>query len=112
MKYWLIISLFLKTAVYGTLTAVVLRSMLGLCCVKTYSAMTNYYNGDDDRDDDGDDNGDDDGNADGNDDDNTTSGSGSDGPIFNPITTPRSRGRGSGNDGDGAVAAAHYISTL
>ena len=58
--------------------------------------MTNYDDRDDDR----------------NDDDNADSGSGSDGPIFEPIITPRSCGGGSGNNGDGATAAAHYISTL
>ena len=54
--------------------------MLGLCWDKTYGAMTNYG----DRDGDGDDNE----NNDGNEDDNVTSGLRSDGPIFNPITTP------------------------
>ena len=72
--------------------------MIGLCCDETNGAMTNY--------DDGDDNG----NEDGNDDDNAASGSGSDGPIFDPITTPQSRGEGSGDDGDSAAAAAHYVS--
>ena len=61
-------------AVYGTLTAAILRSMLGLCCDETYGAMTNYN--------DEDDNGDNYGNKDGNDDDNAASESGSDGPIF------------------------------
>ena len=42
--------------------------------------MTNHDDGDDDEDDDG--------NEDENDDDNVTSGSGSDGPIFDPIVTP------------------------
>ena len=37
------------------------------------------------------DDGDDDGNEDGNDDDYAAAGSGSDGPIFDTITTPRSR---------------------
>ena len=80
--------------------------MICLFCDKTYSAMTNY--------DDGDDNKNDDGNKDRNYDDSATSGSGSDGPIFNPITTPLYCGRGSGNDGDcdGTAAVAHYISTL
>ena len=54
--------------------------MLGLCCDETYGAMTNY--------DDGDDDGDNDGNNDGNNDDNAASGSGSDGPIFDPIESP------------------------
>ena len=57
--------------------------MLDLCCEETYIAMTNhvdrYYYGDNDR------------NEDGNDDDNAASRSGSDGPIFNPISAPRSR---------------------
>ena len=65
--------------------------------------MTNYNYGDNA--------GDDDGNEDGNDDNNVASGSGSDGPIFNLLTTPRSRGEGSGDNGDGAAAAVHYIST-
>ena len=38
----------------------------------------------------GDDDGDNDINEDGNDDDNAAAGSESDGPIFNPITVPRS----------------------
>ena len=49
--------LIFKTSVYGTLTAAILRSMLGLCCDETYEAMTNY--------DDTDDNGDNGGNEDG-----------------------------------------------
>ena len=59
--------------------------------------MTNY----DDGDDNGDDNVDDNGNKYGNDDDNTTSGSGSNGPVFDLITMPRSHGGGLGDDGDG-----------
>ena len=66
---------FFLTAVYGTLTAVVLRSMFGLRCDETYGLMTNCNYGDDD------------GNEDGNDDDNATSGLESDSPIFDPITT-------------------------
>ena len=62
--------------------------------------MTNYDGGYDD------------GNKDRNKDDNAASGSESDGLIFNLIMTPRSRGGGSGDDGNGAMAAAHYISTL
>ena len=46
--------------------------------------------------------GEDEGNEDKNDDDNAASGSGSDGPIFDRITTPRSRG----------TSAAHYIYTI
>ena len=65
--------------------------------------MTNYDGGDDD--------GNDDGSDDGNDDDNAASGSGSDGPIFDPITTSRYRGVGSGNDGNSTAAVVHYIST-
>ena len=89
-------------AVYGTLTAAILRSMLGLCCDETYGAMTNYN--------DEDDNGDNYGNKDGNDDDSAASESGSDGLIFDPVTMPWSRRGGSGDDDDGAAAAAHYVS--
>ena len=49
--------------------------MLGLCCDEPYSVMTNHDDGDDD------------GDNDGNDDDNAASGSGSDGPIFDPTAT-------------------------
>ena len=35
----------------------------------------------------------------------------SDGPIYDPITTPRSRGGVSVDDGNIAAAAAHYVST-
>ena len=51
--------------------------------------MTNYK--------DGDNNVDDDINKDGNDEDNAAFGSGSDGPIFDPIMAPWSRGGGSSN---------------
>ena len=51
--------------------------MLGLCCDKTYGAMTNYDRGDDNRDNDG--------NEDGNDKNNAASGSLSDAPIFDVI---------------------------
>ena len=68
--------------VYFILTAGILQSMIGVCCDKTYGAMTNHYNEDD--------NGDNNGNEDENDDDNATFGSGSDGPIFDPIVMPRS----------------------
>ena len=57
------------------------------------------------------DDGDNDGNEDGNDDNNTATGSGSDGPIFDPITTPRSRGGGFFDNGDVASATKHYVST-
>ena len=57
--------------------------MLDLCCDETYGAMTNH--------DDGNDSGDNDRNKDKNDDSNVASGPGSDGPVFNPIATPRSR---------------------
>ena len=77
--------------------------MHGLCCDKTYGAMKKYYNRDEDVDNYG--------NEDGNDDENAASGSGSVGPIFDPITMPRSCGVGSGDNGDGTVAAAHYVST-
>ena len=63
--------------------------MLGLCSDETYGAMKNYDDGDDD------------GNEDRNDDDNAASGSGSDGLVFDPITTPQSHRGGSGDDGDG-----------
>ena len=56
--------------------------MLGLCCNGIYRAMKNH--------DDGYDDGDIDGNEYGNNDENVASGLGSDGPIFDPITTPRS----------------------
>ena len=39
-------------------------------------------------------------------------GSGSDGPIFDSNTNLQSHGGGSGNDGDGAESATHYIYTL
>ena len=60
--------------------------MIGLCCNEKYSAMTNY----DDRDDDeyGD------RKKDGNNNDNSTSRLVSNGPIFDTITTPQSRGGG------------------
>ena len=57
--------------------------MIGLCCNKTYGAMTNHDNGDDD--------GDNDGNEDGNNNDNAAHGSISDFPIFDLIVMPRSR---------------------
>ena len=60
------------------MTEGILRSMLGLCCEKTYVAMTNHDGGDDD------------GNGDGNDNYNTASGLVSDGLIFDQITTPKS----------------------
>ena len=63
--------------------------MLGLCSDETYDTMTNYDHKDDD------------GNEDVSDDDNAASGSGSNGSIFDLITTPWSRGGGSGDDGDG-----------
>ena len=54
--------------------------MLDLCCDETYIAMTNHVDrydyGDNDR------------NEDVNDNDNASSRSGSDGPIFNPISAP------------------------
>ena len=62
--------------------------------------------------DDGDDDGANDGNEDKNDNNNAAAGSGSDGPIFDPITTPRSRlilaEEESGDGGDGIGAAEHY----
>ena len=57
--------------------------MLGICCDETYGAMKNHNNGYDvgynDR------------NKDVNNDDNAASGVISDGPIFDPTTTPWSR---------------------
>ena len=41
-----------------------------------------------------------------------TTGSGSNGPIFDPITMPQSRGGGSGDYGNSAAASSHYISIL
>ena len=82
-------------AVYVTLTAVVLQSMICLFYDKSYGAMMKY----DDRYDVG--------NEDRNDDNNSASGSGSVGTIFDPIITPRSCGGLSVNGGDGAAAAAH-----
>ena len=52
--------------------------MLGLFCEKIYNAMTNHNDGDNNR------------NEDKKYDGNAASGSGSDGPIFDPITTLRS----------------------
>ena len=63
-----------KTALYGTLTAVVLKSIIGLCCDKTYGTMTNYDDKYDYI------------NEYQNNYDNAASGSGSDGPIFDQIT--------------------------
>ena len=57
--------------------------MLGLCCDKTYGAMMKYDDRYDNRDNDV--------NEDGNEDKNAADISGSDGPIFNLIATPRSR---------------------
>ena len=77
--------------------------MIGLCCDKTYSEMNKYYNGYDDEDHDG--------NEDGNNNDNAASVSVSDGPIFDPITTPHYCVRGVFNNGDSYVAVVHYVST-
>ena len=63
--------------------------------------MTNYDDGDDDRDKNG--------NKDRNNDNNADSISGYDGPIFDPITVPRSCGGGLGDDDDCAVDTAHYV---
>ena len=77
----------------------ILLSMLGLCCHKTYGTMKKYngeydniYN-------------------DGNDDDNAASGSGSNGLILDPITKPWYRGGGLGDDNNGATSTVHYVST-
>ena len=56
------------------------------------------------------DDGDNYGNKDGNQNNNTAAKSGYNGPIFGTIT-PQSHGGGLGNNGDGAAAAAHYVST-
>ena len=77
--------------------------MIGLCYDKTHGTMANYDDGYGDRDDDG--------NEERNYDVNATSESGSDGPIFDPIMTPRYCGRGSGDDVDGAADATKYICT-
>ena len=53
----------------------------------------------------------DDGNEDRNNDNNAASGSGSNVPIFDPITTPRSPGVILGDNRNGAAAAAHFIYT-
>ena len=50
-------------------------------------------------------------NEDGNDDNNATSGSGSYGPIFYPIKTPRSCRVVSGDGVDRDAAAVQYVST-
>ena len=69
-----------KTAVYGILTAGILRSNFGIFYDETYGTMTKY--------DDGDDDGDNDRNENGNNNNNAASGSGSDGLIFDLINTP------------------------
>ena len=89
-KFWIFL-----TAVYETMTSVVLWSMIGIWCNETYGTMRKYNNGDDD----GDDN------------NNAATGLGFYGPIFNPITTPRSYVGWLVNNGDKAVASVHYIST-
>ena len=76
--------------------------MLGLCCNKTYGAMTKYDYRDNARDNDR--------NKDGNYDKNAATGSGSDGPIFDPITTPCSHRGGSDDYGNGDAATANYVS--
>ena len=52
----------------------------------------------------------DDGNKDRNNDENAASGSGSDGPIFDPIMMPRSCGRSLVDNGNGNEDAVNYIS--
>ena len=69
--------------------------------------MTNYNKGYDDGDDDRYNNG----NEDGNGDVNSNSGSGSDGPIFDLIMTPRFCKGFSGGDVNGAATAANYVYT-
>ena len=98
LKYCLIIGWHLKTAVYGTLIEVVLRSIIDLYSDETYSAMTNY---------DGEDS---DGNKDRNNDKNSVSISVSDSQLFYPIKVPWSREGISGNNGDGSyICGALYI---
>ena len=70
----------IKTTIYGTLTAMILRSTIGLFYNETYGTILNYNEVDDD--------GDNDRNKYGNNNDNTASISGSDSPIFDPITMP------------------------
>ena len=73
----------IKTSVYCRLASRILQSMLGLCCNKMHSAMTNQY----DRDDGIDNNR----NEDGNGDNNAASVEGYNGPIFDPVARPQSR---------------------
>ena len=54
--------------------------MIGLCRNKTYATMTKYDGGGNNKDNDGNNNGTDDNNA--------AAGSGSGGPIFDPVTMP------------------------
>ena len=68
--------------------------MLGLCCRETYVTMTNYNDGDENE------------KKDGNDNENAVYGPGSDGPIFDSITTPWYHGGGSGDDDEVALATA------
>ena len=62
--------------------------MLGICIHETFFTIKNHDDGDDER------------NKDGNNYDNTTSGSGSDGPIFDKIMMPYSRGGVLGKNGN------------
>ena len=77
--------------------------MLGLCCDKTYSAMTKYDNGDDNIDIDR--------NKDRNDEKNAASGSLYNGPIFDQIKMNKSRGWGQGDNINGAAVTVNYVST-
>ena len=79
--------------------------MLGPCCNKTYTALTNYKDGYDNEDDDVNDYW----NEYGNNEDNATSASGFDGPIFDPITSPFYYGGGLSDNCNGAAAVEHYI---
>ena len=69
-----------------------------------HTTMENYEDGDDDEDDDR--------KEDGNNDKNGASGSGYDGLIFNPITTPWSCGGGFFENGNNKEAVMNYICTL
>ena len=85
------------------MTRAILGFIFGLCCDETYGVMTNYNHGAGSR------------NNDRNeyikDNDNAVLGSGSDGPIFNPITMHLPCGGGLGGNDDGNATTDHYVST-